>query len=288
MTGAEGHEVMLPAGLRERVLEAATAARAAGRATPEVAEISPGEAFKRAADAFYKLLGALADEDWRRPVLRDLDVQGLVGHLVGVEEDSQRCLSGDAEVADVDHVESTQSAAIRQAGRRPVETANEWRRAVDRTLELVQAREDLETWVAVHSMYLPLSALLVVRAFELWTHENDIRQVAGMPLAVPDSSTLHVMTELAAGLLPFAAAAAGLQQATRLRLVLTGTGGGTWDVEIGEGQPDPANVGIVADAVEFCRLIANRVVPEDLELHITGDEGRAARVLAAASVLALD
>lgn len=288
MTDARGEQVTLPAGLRERVLEAASAARAAGRATPEVAEISPGEAFGRAADAFYGLLGALADEDWRRPVLRDLDVQGLVGHLIGVEDDTQRCLSGDSSVAEADHVGSTQSAAIRQAGRPPVETRNEWRRVADRTLSLVQARADLETWVAVHGMHLPLGALLVVRAFELWTHENDIRRVVGLPLAVPDSSTLHVMTELAAGLLPFAAAAAGLQQATKLRLVLTGPGGGTWDVELGEGQSDPAAVAIVADAVGFCRLIANRVVPDDLEVHITGDEVRAARVLAAASVLALD
>ncbi|MBO0886443.1 MAG: maleylpyruvate isomerase family mycothiol-dependent enzyme [Acidimicrobiales bacterium] len=284
----EGDHVTLPPGLRQRVLEAATAARAAGRATPEVAEIPPAEAFRRSADAFYRMLCALSDEDWRRPVLRDLDVQGLVGHLVGVEDDTERCLSGDPAVAEGDHVGSTQSAAIRQAGRPPVETRDEWRRAADRTLTLAQARDDLETWVAVRGLHLPLGALLVVRAFELWTHESDIRQVTGLPPAVPDSSTLHVMTELAAGLLPFAAAVTGLQQATRLRLVLTGPGGGTWDVEIGEGQPEPANVAIVADAVGFCRLVANRAVPDDLELHITGDEGRAAQVLAAASALALD
>jgi uncharacterized protein (TIGR03083 family) len=288
MTASDGEKVTVPAGLRERVLAAATAARAAGRATPEVAEISPGDAFSRAADAFDGLLCALADEDWRRPVLRDLDVQGLVGHLVGVEDDTQRCLSGDSAVAEANHVESTQSAAIRQAGRPPVETRNEWRRAARRTLALVQARDDLETRVALHGMYLPLSALLVVRAFELWTHENDIRRVAGLAPTVPDSSTLHLMTELAAGLLPLAAAATGLQQATRLRLVLTGPGGGTWDVEIGEGQAELATVAIVADAIGFCQLVANRAVPDDLELHITGDDGRAASVLAAASALALD
>ena len=35
-------------------------------------------------------------------------------------------------------------------------------------------------------------------------------------------------------------------------------------------------------------LAANRVTADDLDLHVTGDSGRAAGVLAAASTLALD
>jgi len=52
--------------------------------------------------------------------------------------------------------------------------------------------------------------------------------------------------------------------------------------------PAPADVAIVADAVEFCRLVANRAVPAGLDLHVTGHQGRAAAVLAVASTLALD
>jgi hypothetical protein len=44
----------------------------------------------------------------------------------------------------------------------------------------------------------------------------------------------------------------------------------------------------VTGAVGFCRLVANRAAPGDLDLHITGDTGQAARILAAASALALD
>jgi uncharacterized protein (TIGR03083 family) len=276
-----------PAGLRERVLETSRQARPAGRACPEITEISPAEAFSRAADAFYGLLCALDSDAWCRPVLRDLDVQGLVGHLVGVEEDVQRCLAGDQEVAAADHVESTQPSAVRQAGRDPAATRAEWREAADATLALVQPRE-LGSCLAMHGMRLPLSALLVVRAFELWTHEDDIRRAAGLPLSVPDDSTLHLMTDLAATMLPYAAARTGLAGATRLRLVLTGPGGGTWDVAVGDDQPDPVRVRIVTDAVGFCRLVANRTAPADLDVHVTGDPGRAAGMLAAASALALD
>ncbi len=287
MTAGE-REHVLPAGLRERVLAASQRARAAGRAVPEVPEISPAEAFSRAADAFYGVLCALGDADWRLPVLRDLDVQGLVGHLIGVEDDCRRCLSGDPEVAGADHVASTQPAAERQAGRPAAETRAEWRRAANTTLGLVEAHGDLGSEVAVHGMRLPLGALLVVRAFELWTHENDIRRAAGLPLSVPDASTLRMMTDLAAQLLPYGASLTGLREPVNVRLVLTGSGGGTWDVALGEAAPDPVSISIVTDVVGFCRLVANRVTPADLDLHVTGDAGRAAGVLAAASALALD
>jgi hypothetical protein len=137
-------------------------------------------------------------------------------------------------------------------------------------------------------MRLSLGGLLVARAFELWTHENDIRAATGLPPAVPDVATLRLMTQLAARLLPAAAARTGLREAVSVRLVLTGPGGGTWDLAVGEEAADPAPLLIVADAVGFCRLVANRTTPDGLAPYITGDAGSAARVLAAASALALD
>ena len=286
---AEREPAMLPEGLRTRVLAASWRARSAGRPVPDVPEISPVEAFGRAVDALYGMLCALDDADWRRPVLRGLDVQHLIGHLTGVEEDMRRCLSGDPAVAEADHVGSTQPWATRQAGQPPASTRAEWRGAADRTLALAREQADLHAEVALHGMRLPLGALLIVRAFELWTHDNDIRQAAGLPPAVPDASTLRLMTGLAAQLLPYGAARAGLREPTKVHLVLTGPGGGTWDVVIGDAdQSEPATVGIVTGAVGFCRLVANRAAPAELDLHITGDAGRAAGVLAAASTLALD
>lgn len=278
----------VPAGLRDRVLEASRQARAVGHSVPQVVEISPAEAFSRAADAFYGLLCALSDDDWRLTVLRGLDVQCLVGHLIGVEDDMWRCLAGDPDVADANHVESTQAAAAGQAGRPPAQTRAEWRCAADRTLSLADAFGDHEAEVAVHGMRLTLGALLIVRAFELWTHDNDIRRAAGLPSSVPDPSTLRLMTELASRALPPAAARMGLHEPINVRLVLTGAGGGTWDVAVGDGPSDPVSIRIVTDAVGFCRLVANRITPADLDPHVTGHPGRAAGVLAAASALALD
>jgi len=295
MTGAERDLTGLPSGLRERVMTASLLAREAGQPVPAVPAISAAEAFGRAADAFYRLLCTLDEQDWKTPALRGLDVQGLVGHLIGVEADVQRGLAGDPAVADARHVESTQAGAVRQAGRSPALTRDDWRRAADRTLELARAAGPAtldgggcDARIAVYGLRLPLQALLVVRAFELWVHENDIRRAVGRPPSVPDTPVLRLMSDLAARMLPYAAARTGLRGPVDVHLVLTGPGGGTWDIAIGGDSPEPAAVAIVTDVVEFCRLAANRVSAADLDLHITGDSGRAAGVLAAATTLALD
>jgi uncharacterized protein (TIGR03083 family) len=284
---AETRDDALPAALRDRVLAAALRTRAAGRTEPAAPEISPAEAFRRAATAFYGTLRSLRDDQWRAPALRGLDVQGLVGHLTGVEEDVQRCLAGDPAVAAAGHVESTQAAADRQAGRPPDQTRAEWRSAADRTIALMRARHP-RAEVAVHGMRLPPDLLLVTRAFELWVHENDIRAAAGLPPSAPDASTLTLMTSAAVRLLPLVAARTGLDEPTSVHLVLTGPGGGTWDISLGRAAPAPAAVAIVTDALGFCRLAANRTTPASLDSHVTGDLDRAMAVLAAATALALD
>jgi hypothetical protein len=70
--------------------------------------------------------------------------------------------------------------------------------------------------------------------------------------------------------------------------VLTGQGGGTWDLVLGDEADEPPRLSIVADAVGFCRLAADRIRPADLGAHITGSQELAAGVLTATTALALD
>ena len=70
------------------------------------------------------------------------------------------------------------------------------------------------------------------------------------------------MTDLAVRLLPHGVArVAGEVPPVDVHLVLTGAGGGTWDVALGERVAAAAvpEVAIVADAVGFCRLVADRI-----------------------------
>jgi uncharacterized protein (TIGR03083 family) len=278
--------------LRDRVLAASRAARPGGRPVPEPPVVTAAEAFRRAADALLRVLTALDPDEWRLAVLRDLDVRGLVGHLIGVEHDVQSALRGDPEVADADHVASTQPAATRQGGRAPHQTLAEWCRAVARTLDEVDAAGASGHVLSLHGMRLSLDALLVVRAFELWIHENDIRTVVGLPPSEPDAATLALMTNLAVQLLPHSARRTDVMTGpVDLRLVLTGAGGGTWDLELGSGFPtdaDPTDVLLVLAAVDFCRMVANRVAAAELPVHVVGPTAHAAGVFTAAAALALD
>jgi uncharacterized protein (TIGR03083 family) len=292
MTADHPGQVMLPSGLRERVLAASHYSRPPGRSFPEITEDSPAEAFAHAADAFERTLGSLSAAAWRAPALRDLDVQGLVGHLTGVERDVQRAVGGDPDVGRADHVRSTQAFALEQAGRSAEATTAQWREAVNQTLELAAAA-DLDDVVAIHGISLRVRDLLVARTFELWTHENDIRAAAGLPPSAPAPSTLRPMTQLATALLPWGGRVIALREPIDVHLVLTGPGGGTWDVAVGNAaaQPasgEPSKVSIVTDVVGFCRLVANRISPADLDAHVTGNWRHATSVLAAAASLALD
>ena len=205
MTAADPDPRVLPAGLRERVLAASLRARAVGRPVPDAPEIPPVEAFGRAASAFDATLCLLSDDDWGTPVLRGLDVQGLVGHLIGVEDDVQRALAGDPEVAGA----TTSSPpsprpAARPAGRpagpgptgAPRSTApSTWSRPAD------------------SGPRSPCTAC-GCRCARCWssgpsscgrTRTTSGRRSAGPP-SVPDPSTLRLMTDLAARLLPLAGA----------------------------------------------------------------------------------
>ncbi len=277
----------LPTELRRRVLDASLGKRPPGRYTPAPPPITALEALSRASESFGIVLAALTDVQWRLPVLRDLDIQGLVGHLIGVEGDVQRSLRGDADVADADHVGSTQPAAESHLGEPPADTLRAWREAVAGSLAGFGSM-DPESPVALHTMRLRAGSLMLVRTFELWAHENDIRQVTGQRSSVPDDSTLTLMTDLAARSLPVGAARTQLRAPVDLRLVLTGPGGGTWTVHLGPETGSPAELGVVTDAIGFCRLAANRLDPGDLKVDPTGDVSRLPDVLSAAAALALD
>jgi uncharacterized protein (TIGR03083 family) len=295
---AEGDAVRPPAGLAGSVLARALAARPPGEPVDAPPVIHPAEAFRGAVDSLDSVLCALHPVEWQRPALRGLDVQGLMGHLVGVERAFLVALGATDEAqADDDHVASTDPCAAQQQGRPPADTHRDWRAAADETMARLEetraTSEDFDRVVAMHGLRMPIGTFLVVRTFELWTHEEDIRRATARPLAEPDASSLRLMTALAVTLVP-----AGMAQAQRpgdgrsARIVLTGRGGGTWRTGLGlseAGAADgPVDVRIVADAVDFCRLVANRIDPAALGAVVTGDGALARDLFTGASTLALD
>lgn len=291
---ATGPRVSWPPGLRDRILTGALSSRDAGRPVDPPPGIPPLEAFRRTVRSMDSLLAELTDAEWAAPALRGLTVQALIGHLIGVEHDFLAAVRGliPAQPGAEDHIGATQTSVLEQLGKSPHQTLHDWRQAVTHTGDVLRDRagDDRSTSpVSMHGITLPVGDFLVVRAFEMWTHEEDVRRATGRPLAPPDDSTLSLMSRLAATLLPHAMARTGRTDAAEVRLVLTGRGGGTFTVHVGQQPAETVDRSrLIMDTVQFCRVVADRLPDADVTVDISGDPALAAAALAGARSLALD
>jgi hypothetical protein len=135
---------------------------------------------------------------------------------------------------------------------------------------------------AAHKSLRTLRDALVQRAFETWTHRDDIGAIG----AIPPPEQIHRIIELAVALLPAALRVTDPAHADRAwRLVLHGAGGGDWTVPAGAAHVE---VTIGADATAFTRLAANRRSPRTLAHTVTGDHALAEAILRVATTLGCD
>jgi uncharacterized protein (TIGR03083 family) len=286
---------------RDHLLAAAMQARAPGMAIDAPESISGLETFRRLTARLSRLLAGLPDAAWTLPAIRDLDVQGLVGHLIGVEHAFAAALLGDDSAADADHVRSTQPNALRQQGRLPQETFEEWALVTERTIAFAADTADTadpQRVIRFHGIQLELDAFLVVRSFEIWTHDEDIRRALGREEVDPDAEVLTRMTALATTLLPVGIALVAGDSTpsadATARLVLTGPGGGSWDIPLqGRGvtraRPGARFDGhLVVDSAAFCRVVANRADLRRSGAVVSQDPQVAELLLLGAAALALD
>ena len=285
----------LPPGLRERIMARALDPREPGQLVDPPPDIEPAEALRRTVHALDGLLAGLTAPEWEAPSIRGLTVQGLVGHLIGVERDFLAALRGVAatEALALDHVTSTRASVLEQRGKTPEQTLHDWRQESGATLSVL-GRQRVPDLLSMHGLTLPRQDFVVVRAFEVWTHQEDMAAATGRPGIPPDDSTLALMTRLATALLPYGMVRAGRSSPATIRLVLTGGGGGTFNVSVDGHRPGAAGTAhpdrtvLVMDALQFCRVAANRLPDDALTVDVAGDARLAAQTLAGARALALD
>ncbi|MDX3248184.1 maleylpyruvate isomerase N-terminal domain-containing protein [Streptomyces sp. ME18-1-4] len=152
---------------------------------------------------------------------------------------------------------------------------------------------------------LPLRDAMLDRAFECWVHAEDIAEAVDYPYAPPAPRHLHGMIDLAARMLPETLAArrrAGLTAPSHtrhlvpagrpgrsLRLEIEGSGGGQWLIPLDSpgavGSADHEVAHVALDDVEFCRLAAGHVSPEEAAAGQLGDRDAIRDVLFAAAAL---
>ncbi len=259
------------------VIEAALATRPAQPAQTPPTE-NEAAAFARAVDDVQHTLALLTVADWGRPAVNGLNVGELVGHLIGtqLEMAAQLGLGGTASES-ADHLEATRQSITTARAMKPVDAAVEFARASRvLTIHLDQLdAQGLASPARFGSITADVKFLLIGRVFELWTHDNDLRRAVGLGRVEPDPDRLWMMTRAVMPLVR-------LIGDDRIRIVLTGRGGGVWPAQGDEVAE------IAVDSVAFCRRVANRLPIDSLRADISGDVSTATATLNALAGLALD
>ena len=300
---AETPEAAPPPGLRDRVLAAALAARPpgepAGTACAAAELPSSVEVARIEQRRSTRFLRDLRPQDWSAPV-DPPEFAGWTVHDVVVHLAANAAMLADAlavpvpGIPETDRGNEARTAAARARHRAlpPSVALDEIEAAAQRIDEAVAGfdrgaddhpalAEPIEWWGSP----TPLGWVLTVRAFEIWTHTDDIRRAVGQPMAAPPPASLRSMSRAACALIPLMLAARSTpptDQVLRVRFADHPDLG--WEVDlatVGVAHParsGPVDAELTVDAVDLCRAIGRRVPTDALAYTATGDE-RLARVV---------
>lgn len=300
--------------LRFRVLENCLGRRPARIPVPTWATAYDAETARLDA-----LLQDIGDAEWHAPVRlkwfegerqvsRRTTVAGVIGHLMTVDGLVAGALGLDDPLGpSAPRVPTERTEAFwGSAHLPPTRTIREpWRDQSHTLIRTVSfaGRGVAELSVSYGDFGLPLRDSLLDRAFECWMHAGDIADAVDYPYEPPSGSHLHRMIDLAARLLPAALAdrrRAGLAGPARhlvaagapgrsLHLEVEGSGGGNWYIALDSpaavGTADKAVAQVALDGVEFSRLVAGHISPEEAAAGQDGDREAIRDVLFAAASL---
>jgi uncharacterized protein (TIGR03083 family) len=285
----------LPPDLEGRVVAGAVGGAKRGRhpSWDEAGRSDSLGAFITTAAELGDLIDSLTPDEWeRRTRIEGAGVRQVVEHMVGVERYLLGCLHRRPLLAAPrreDHWPVAERAAAGLSGQPHENVAQIWWSEV---LDLIAACGELgpDQEVTYHHLAGTLQGLLVVRTFELWTHGDDIRLATGRPADLLDEFRLSLMVNELMRVLPLGLALSDcVQPGLTARLELHGPGGGTFDVSLDPtttaGAPD---ITVTTDVIDLCRLAANRLGRDDLDMVVTGDRGLLEPLLVGAAAFAAD
>jgi uncharacterized protein (TIGR03083 family) len=266
------------AALRDRVLGEAFRRRPPAPVAVRADALEHGTVaglYREVVDDVQALLDGLAPADWAAATAAEgWDVLGVVGHLCGVEELVLARLDQVSDWTAEQFLAASGAGVARARVDGPDATRDRWR-----TLSAaVLGHPALAPGATGHgpaSLWdgddAPRRQSIVVRAFEIWNHGEDVRRAVGRPVAAPTPPHQHLMAELGVRALPLMLAARGRTHPGRsARVVLTGPGGGDWLIPLAPGEtPSVPAVTLTFDVVEFCFRVADRRRPDDVSTRVT-------------------
>lgn len=262
------------------------------RPRPEAVALPAPTVYERRRDEFAALLDELRPADWTataRPY--QWTVHGLVAHVAVIEEYTARQFGLDREPPDAgddpatgDHLAMGTADIEAMLSQGPEVAVTRWKVAAERVAAHVgSGRFDPEAPTPLHGWPFSANATLIARSFELWTHTDDIRRATQRPLTTPRAGELKTMSATSVGALPLLLPLETAAPPTPTRLVLTGPGGGTYDL----WGPDHHRNLLVIDVVDYCRVVARRAEPQLVTTASEGDGELLAALLRAAQAIAM-
>lgn len=284
-----------PPPVRDSVLAAALESRGSGYPIDRVLPAAALDCYSAAANDLAAVLDTLGDDEWQAPTVYAVPVIELIQHLSGVDALLAARLRGERELDDasVSHVTFRDDGADVTD---PPSVVDRWRRHSEMVVEAAAGLSTAawEREIDFFGLRASADAVLVARAFELWTHTEDICRATDRALRPPPTPVLRTMADAAVNLLGHLISTSDAHRRKTLRITLTGAGGGSWlaslDRPADSGIVDPthtADATIVADVVDFCRLCADRMrPPNQLRSQRLGDRALADDVVRLAPMLA--
>jgi uncharacterized protein (TIGR03083 family) len=265
-----------PTSLRSRLL-----ATAADRPS----NLTPAEVFSAETQRLSELLRDLSPEDADVVTYNGLSVSDLVAHLNVVDDafaqelqaPSRDWINAD-EVARITEAELPELANVSFS-----ERVTRWQHGCRDLLDAAaHTTQERAGGYAARD-------ILLIRAFEAWTHIGDIRAATGRAPESPAPPVLHTMADLSARSLSAALSLTGNAQPGRtVRLVLTGPGGGEWMLPMayGETAAPVADVELRVSVEDWCLRFADRLEAGDLRYEAEGDRALAEVAVRAAPAFA--
>lgn len=249
------------------------------------------EVYLRRAASLSDLLDDLDPGDWAATVdPYRWCVHRLLAHLTVIEEYTARQFGlshqpphAVDDPATADHLGMGGAAIAHMVAGDPETTAERWRTAFGLLHEHVRSeRFDSQRSTPMHGWPFNAETAMIVRSFELWTHTEDICRATGRPLEPPEAAELKAMSTASVSALPILTDHR-IDAPSPTRIVLTGPGGGTYDL----WGPEPHRNLMVIDVVDYCRVVADRVEPASVIKAQEGDHDLLAELLSASQAIAL-
>ena len=135
----------------------------------------------------------------------------------------------------------------------------------------------------------PLGGIVMIRAFDIWAHEQDVRRALDLPERLTGPAADAAQDRIVAAL-PDVVGELGLHEGTTIRWVVTGplefteTVTATHDGALAGDVDSDADAVLTMDWPTFAQLAAGRVEPSHARVSVEGDVGLAEKVLAAMAI----